>query len=52
MKLSHTSQSEGYETMTQGSSDIASEVRKILHLANFNLLGVYPETRMVGFSIL
>ena len=27
-KLRHTAQSEGYETMTQGSSDIVSEVNK------------------------
>ena len=28
MELRHTAQSEGYETMTHGSSDITSEVKK------------------------
>ena len=43
MKLRHTAQSEGYETMTQGSSDIVSEVKHILLFTIYiQICGIRP----------
>ena len=37
MKLRHTAQSEGHETMTQGSSDIVSQVKKRIFAMNIKM---------------